>query len=105
VIAAPTFGAVSFLPGTTDLPAPAADAPSRDAVTCDGTWPTIDQRGVGRPQGDAGRCDAGAVERAAADTVVNTGASDDVEAEVEVEVELGVKVGPIPTRIPAGDGG
>jgi hypothetical protein len=125
IIAPPVFSRVPFLTGMSDLYAPSGGSPLLDAVACDGSWPTGDQRGVLRPQGDDGRCDAGAVE------LVRTSEDpENVDEEGEGEDEgqddddasdgsdgSGAASGEgtvgggganprlIPTRIPAGDGG
>ena len=98
----PAFDTVAWLAGTSPLPRPGADSPSVDAVACGDGWPTTDQRGVTRPQGDA--CDAGAVERIAVappapDPAPDPVPSPDPEPAAEVPPE-----GPVPTAIPAGGG-
>ena len=91
----PAFDTVAWLAGTSPLPRPGADSPSVDAVACGVGWPTTDQRGLARPQGD--RCDAGAVERVAV-TPPAPPAPDPAPSSASV-VE-----GPVPTAIPAGGG-
>ena len=91
----PAFDTVAWLAGTSPLPRPGADSPSVDAVACGVGWPTTDQRGLARPQGD--RCDAGAVERVAV-TPPAPPAPDPAASSASV-VE-----GPVPNAIPAGGG-
>ena len=98
----PAFDTVAWLAGTSPLPRPGADSPSVDAVACGVGWPTTDQRGLTRPQGDA--CDAGAVERIAVappapDPAPDPVPSPDPEPAAEAPTE-----GPVPTVIPAGGG-
>jgi hypothetical protein len=123
VITLPTFTTVPFLSGTTDLRVPEGAWEGLDAVECDATdpdaaqWPVVDQRSLTRPQGETGRCDAGAVEReqvaAAADPE-----ADDPTAESGLAPGSSAPAddsptatpspapgGPIPLSIPAGDGG
>ncbi len=96
VMSAPTFGTVPFLTGTTALPAPPGTAPFIDAVACGAGWPAVDQRGVTRPQGSAGRCDAGSVEL---EPLVEQ------QDEAEDGSSFVTDQPPVPTRIPAGGGG
>jgi hypothetical protein len=105
------FVTVPFLAGTKPLLVPDGDWPGRDAVACDEDWPVEDQRGVERPQGDAGLCDAGAVERqAAVEQELTEQELDAQEGEQDVEREVGSAEagpdlpGPVPTGVPAGDG-
>ncbi len=118
VITPPPFTTVPFLTGTTDLRVPEGDWEGLDAVECDATtpdspvWPAVDQRSLTRPQGETGRCDAGAVEReqvaATTDPTPDDpptdsvpGPSDDSTADATGPVQSG----PIPSSIPAGGGG
>jgi hypothetical protein len=94
----PAFDTVAWLTGTSPLPRPAAGSPSVDAVACGAGWPTTDQRGVARPQGD--RCDAGAVERVA----VAPPAPDLAPSPDPAPASDGPIEGPVPTAIPAGGG-
>ena len=97
VIARPEFTTVTWLAGMTALAAPVAGSAPIDLVACGVGWPGTDQRGTTRPQGTAGRCDAGAVER----IVVTSGGEDSGSVE---EPEAEAAGGPIPTSIPAGGG-
>jgi hypothetical protein len=92
----PAFDTVAWLTGTSPLPRPGSDSPSVDAVACGAGWPTTDQRGVARPQGDA--CDAGAVERIAVAPPAPDPAPDPAPSSASVAE------GPVPTAIPAGGG-
>ena len=92
----PAFDTVAWLAGTSPLPRPGADSPSVDAVACGAGWPTTDQRGLARPQGN--RCDAGAVERVAIAPPAPDPAPDPAPSCASVAE------GPVPTAIPAGDG-
>jgi len=58
----PALGPLLAAGGITRSREPAADSPLLDVVPCDATWPLTDQRGRPRPQPEAGRCAAGAVE-------------------------------------------
>jgi hypothetical protein len=93
---APTFTSVPFRTGMRDLLAPVSGGPLIDVVDCGAGWPTADQRGVTRPQGGEGRCDAGAVE--VEPRVEKT-------QEPEEEPSLVADQPPVPTRIHAGGGG
>jgi hypothetical protein len=88
--------------GLTDLWVPSGVWAGLDAVSCDATaWPVEDQRAQSRPQGDAERCDAGAVERGAAPPPPPPPPPGPLpEAGPEPVV-----VGPVPTAVPAGGGG
>ena len=118
VIAAPSFTTVPVLTGTTALPVPEAGSATIGEVACGAGWPSTDQRGTSRPQGDA--CDAGAVERVAA--APPAPAEPDPEPEPEPEPEPDPEPapapaapepapeevpldGPVPTAVPAGGGG
>jgi hypothetical protein len=126
VIPRPTFTTVPFLTGTTHLPVPTGEWAGLDAVACDGTWPTVDQRGLHRPQGEEGACDVGAVEREVlpAEDPTDEDADEDAEEDAEEEAEEDTTVpdaqqgsgsddgtagpvvaGPVPTSVPAGGGG
>ena len=102
-----TLTSVPFLAGAGVLPVPDGGPAALGAVACDGTWPSVDQRGVSRPQGAT--CDAGAVERVATtppeppgtggsggsgSSGGSSGSADDAPA----------PEGPVPTSVPAGDG-
>jgi hypothetical protein len=100
VIARPTFTTVAARTGMSALPAPVEGSVTIDRVVCGAGWPGTDQRGTSRPQGAAGRCDAGAVERAVVVVTVQT----EDPAPGEEEPEPDVVSGPIPTSIPAGGG-
>ncbi len=104
VMTAPTFGAVPFLTGTTALPAPPASAPFIDAVVCGTGWPTVDQRGLSRPQGEAGRCDAGSVELEPVVSRLGENETPEPEEGSAVEPVAVPEDLPIPTSIPAGGG-
>jgi len=109
----PAFETVPWLPGTTALPVPGSGAPSVGAVPCGAGWPTSDQRGLERPQGEA--CDAGAVERTAGTLELPP---EQLEEQPDEEqpaqgVELdpqgrseqgGADTPPVPRSIPAGGG-
>jgi hypothetical protein len=90
----------------TDLFVPGPESPLLDAVTVGCTTGRLDQRGLARPQGEAKRCDAGAVER---EVPVVTGSTDDDDDDGDGNGESPVTttgtVPPVPNRIPAGDGG
>ena len=100
-IAGITYDTVPFLTGTTDLVLPSGAWAGLDAYACDPAngWPTTDQRGLARPQGAAGLCDVGAVEREYVAPAPPPPASDP-EPEPVVITE-----GPVPTSVPAGGGG
>ena len=98
---APTFVSVPFRTGMQDLSGPAADGPLIDTVACGAGWPTVDQRGVTRPQGAAGRCDAGAVEREIPTVVLQESGTTSEGADGTEGAE---RAFPVPTRIPAGGG-
>jgi adhesin HecA-like repeat protein len=96
VVAAPTFGTVPFLTGTSRLPVVVSGVDALGTVACGAGWPTVDQRGLARPQGTT--CDAGAVERAAVVGPVPPAPPAPVTPPAEVVQ------GPVPTSVPAGDG-
>jgi hypothetical protein len=87
VITPPPFTTVPFLTGTTDLRVPEGVWEGLDAIEWGATdpdapaWPAVDQRSLTRPQGDAGLCDAGVVERdqvtAATDSTADDPVADD----------------------------
>jgi len=104
VMAKPTFGTVPFLTGTTALPASPANAPFIDAVACGSGWPTVDQRGLSRPQGAARRCDAGSVELETAISKLGENETPEPEEGSVVEPAVIPVELPIPTSIPAGGG-
>ena len=105
-VATLTYDTVSFLTGTTDLELPSGSWAGLDAYACDPAngWPTTDQRGLARPQGAAGLCDVGAVERVyvapAPPPPPPPPPASDPEPEPVVITE-----GPVPTSVPAGGGG
>ncbi len=124
VITPPTFTTVPFLTGTTDLRVPEGAWEGLDAVECDATapaapaWPAVDQRGLTRPQGETGRCDAGAVERE--QVAVTTDPTDPTDPTADdpaagsalapaddstADPNVPVPGGSIPSSIPAGGGG
>ena len=103
-VATLTYDTVPFLTGTTDLVLPSGAWAGLDAYACDPTngWPTTDQRGLARPQGAAGLCDVGAVERVyvAPAPPPPPAPSPTPEPEPAATTE-----GPVPTSVPAGGGG
>jgi hypothetical protein len=103
VVAAPTFGTVPFLPGTSPLPVIVSGAQALGEVACGAGWPVADQRGLARPQGAT--CDEGAVER----PVVVPSEDPPVPPEPSSGDTSGDTLpeplpGPVPTSVPAGDG-
>jgi adhesin HecA-like repeat protein len=108
VITAPTFTTVPFLTGTTALPVPEDGAVTIGQVACGDGWPSTDQRGTSRPQGTA--CDAGAVERVATapppPPPPSQSSSDPGPAPEPAPEPVDTSAaGPVPTAVPAGDGG
>ena len=104
-IDAPTFTSTAFRTGMGDLLLPAADSEAIDSVTCGDGWPSTDQRGLARPQGDA--CDAGAVER---EVVEESESEPEPEPEPAPdpdpapEPDAVPEAPPVPTEVPAGGG-
>jgi predicted outer membrane repeat protein len=93
---------------------PSADSPLIDAVDCDATWPSTDQRGLPRPQPADGRCDAGSVELAVVIPRPDAeppptgptpdGPEDIDEPEVVGTGEASRSEPPLPSRVQAGSG-
>jgi hypothetical protein len=81
---------------------PAIDGPLIDVVDCDDSWPSTDQRGVTRPQPDAARCDAGAVEVTVTTTPPDLDAPDP-DAAPGVLAPANEEPA-VPTRVQAGEG-
>lgn len=83
-----------------------------DALACDGTWPTVDQRGLRRPKVAAEACDVGAEEREVLPAEDPTEEDADEDAEDDTAVPDGERgsgsddgtAGPVPTSVPAGGG-
>ena len=103
VVATLAYDTVPFLSATTDLLLPSGSWIGLDAYACvpANGWPTTDQRGLARPQGAAGLCDIGAVERVyVAPPSPPPPPAPDPDSEPVVATE-----GPVPTSVPAGGGG
>ena len=98
VVAAPTFDTVDFLPGTQPLRVVASGPQALAEVACGAGWPSVDQRGLTRPQGAS--CDAGSVERVVVvEPPVPPGPVDPPSEPSDEPL-----AGPVPTSVPAGDG-
>lgn len=101
----PELGRVAFLAPpsgtgivTTDLFVPLGSWDGLDALTCI-PGITTDQRGLSRPQGAAGRCDTGAVERLVVGSMGGGGTDDGSGDDAGASAGSG---GPVPTSVPAG---
>ena len=98
------YDTVAFLTGATDLEVPSGSRSGLDAYACDPAngWPTADQRGLARPQGAAGLCDVGAVERV---YVAPAPPPPPAPSRTPEPEPAATTDGPVPTSVPAGGGG